>query len=477
MAHGRTRLIAPLLATLVAGCATAGPGWHGPLPVAPAAAARGGFVRAPAGTAAAEPAARWWAALGDPLLDDVIARALVGSPDLAAAQARIAQARAALAETRSARVPSLGVGALAGEASLPGGLLGRDTRLSEQIYSDNFQASWELDLFGTTRRRIESAADRASAAEASAADSAVALSAQVAQVYVGLREQQASAALLDRQVDADQRLLDHARQRVAAGTAPAQSVDTALSALAQSRTDAATAHAQILIQADQLAVLCGAEPGTFDALAMTPAALPQVPAAVAVGDPARLLRHRPDIRAAEYQLAAANADLGARIADRLPKISFTGVLGLGGTTPGAAFNPGTLIALIVPQIKWTLFDGGRAAAQVRNARGARDEAEAHYRARVLAALGDAEAALARFGTARVALANAAQARDAAGHSAQLQSGRADAGTLSRADALLAERQVWRAQLALVAAQAQMTRAFIAVQTALGLGWERAEPPK
>ena len=192
---------------------------------------------------------------------------------------------------------------------------------------------------------------------------------------------------------------------------------------------------------------------------------------VAVGDPARLLRHRPDIRQAEQQLAAANADLGARIADRFPKISFTGLLGLGGANPGEAFNPSSLIALLVPQIKWNLFDGGRAAAQVRGARSARAEAEANYRSRVLSALEDAEGALTRFGAARNAFAKSAQARDSIVHVASLQALRADGGTASRADALSADRQALRAQIATATAQAQLTTNFIAVEKALGLGWE------
>ncbi|MHA0111772.1 TolC family protein, partial [Klebsiella pneumoniae] len=77
----------------------------------------------------------------------------------------------------------------------------------------------------------------------------------------------------------------------------------------------------------------------------SPAPVPALPAQIAVGDPARLLRNRPDIRVAERQIAAANADLGARIADRFPTVSFTGLLGMGGTSVGDAFSPSSLIGL------------------------------------------------------------------------------------------------------------------------------------
>ena len=464
-------LLAPLL---LEGCTTVGPDWHGAPIAAPQADARGQFLRAPADADADAPAAHWWEALGDPALNDLETRALAGSPDLAAAQARIANATAALRSARSALAPKVGVGAVAGEVTLPGALLGRDGRLSEQVYGDNLQASWEPDLFGANHRRIEAARDRAEASEASAADVAVALSAQVAQAYVQMRAEQANAALLAQQVAIDRQLLDAANSRFSGGTVGAQAIDSARATLAQSESDLADSRAQIVALADQLAVLIGSEPGTLDALTVQTAPIPEVPAHVAVGDPARLMRHRPDIRAAERQLAAATADVGARMADRFPSVSFTGILGLGSTDLGGAFSPSTLIGLIVPQIKWNAFDGGRAAALVKSARSARDEAEANYRSRVLAALDDAEGALVRFGTQRIALGKAVEQREAAAHLAGLQATRAAGGTLSRADALSADRQALRAQLGTVTARARLTGDFIAVEKALGLGWDRVD---
>ena len=468
----RPRLLMLALTTaLLTGCATVGPDWHGAPNAAPVAAARPAFLRASADTTAEAPTARWWESLGDPTLNEVETAALAGSPDLVAAQARIDSARAVLDTANGALRPAASIDAVAGELSLPGSLIGRSGRLSEPIYADNFQASWEIDLFGAGRRRVEGARDRAAAAQAAAADVAVSLSAEVARVYVALRAQQAVAALLERQVDSDQRLVNFAQTRFAGGTGNDQAVEAARATLAQSQSDLIDTRAQVTVLSDQLAVLAGREPGAFDALVAKPGVLPQAPAVVAVGDPARLLRHRPDIRQAEQQLAAANADLGARIADRFPKISFTGLLGLGGANPGEAFNPSSLIALLVPQIKWNLFDGGRAAAQVRGARSARAEAEANYRSRVLSALEDAEGALTRFGAARNAFAKSAQARDSIVHVASLQALRADGGTASRADALSADRQALRAQIATATAQAQLTTNFIAVEKALGLGWE------
>jgi len=462
---------------LLAGCTTVGPKWHGAPVTAPDAAARGAFVRGPGVATANPPSPRWWETFGDPVLDNLITQALAGSPDLAAAKARIDQSRANLSSARAARLPSASVGVLAAEADLPGTILSRSGRLSEQVYADNIQASWEIDLFGGTSRKIEGARFRAAAAEASTDDIAVTLSAEIARDYVMLRAQQAIAAVLIQQVDCDTRLLTAAQQRFSLGTAGQQAVNNAQSALAQSQSDLADTHVQVTVLADQLAVLSGREPGTLDTLITTPGAVPLVPANVAVGDPARLLRHRPDIRMAEDQLAAANADVGAKMADRLPSISFTGILGLGGTNVGDAFSPSSLIALLLPQLKWNLFDGGRAKAAVVNARGARAEAEANYRTKVLAALQDAENSLTRFGGQRITLAKAIEQHDSAVHTATLEADRAAGGTLSRADAISAQRQTLRAQLNTLSATAQLSTDFIAVEKALGLGWETQEPAK
>jgi len=472
----RSLFALPSLA-LLAGCAAVGPNWHGAPVAAPTAVARGAFVRAPADVLATPPAPHWWETFGDPVLNDLITRALAGSPDLEAAKARIDQSRATLSGAKAALLPSATVGALVGEADLPGNILNRSGRLSEQVYADNFQASWEVDLFGANRRRVEGARYRADNAVASADDIAVTLSAEIARAYVTLRAQQAIAAVLVQQVDCDHRLLAAAQERFAHGTASQQAIDTAHSALAQSESDLADTHVQMAVLADQIAVLTGQEPGALDTLVATPGPVPLAPAQVAVGDPARLLRHRPDIRKAESELAAANADLGARMADRLPSISFTGILGLGGTNLSDTYSPSSLIALLLPQLKWNLFDGGRAKAQERGARGARAEAEANYRSHVLDALQDAENSLTRFGGQRVTLAKAIEQHDAAMHLAALQADRAAGGTLSGADAISAQRQALRAQLGTLSATAQLTTDFIAVEKALGLGWDNAQPQK
>ena len=187
-----------------------------------------------------------------------------------------------------------------------------------------------------------------------------------------------------------------------------------------------------------------------------------------MGDPAALLQRRPDIRAAERQLAQSNARIGVAEAQRFPQISLMGMLGLGGTNPGDVFDAGNLFTLGMPRLSWNFLDFGRNAARVEQAKGVRDEAAAQYRASVLTALRDAEDALSRYGARRRTVASAARTKASADRAAALQQQRYAAGTATLIDTL--ERQRLSAEQSLAQATAAMTSDFIALQKALGLGW-------
>lgn len=466
-----------LTATMLSGCTTVGPNYGGAPNAAAVATARGAFLRAGNDTVAQIPTARWWEALGDPVLTALIDKALADSPNVTAANARIVQARAGLAANRTALLPTINASGMAPYVNIPGGLLSSNGQTGGRdeinIYNVGFDASWEIDLFGGTRRKIEAATARAEAADAGLRDAQVALSAEVARTYVALRGRQAMLTLMDRQDAIDLQLVTLAEQRLHAGTAPEQAVNQLRAQHAQTQADRAKARADSIVLTDQLAVLTGQEPGALDATVATIAPVPLPPVSVAVGDPALLLRQRPDIRAAERQLAAANADIGVQVANRFPKISFTGLLGIGGSHIGDLFDPSSIIGLVLPQIKWSLFDGGRNAAQERSARGAYAEAESKYRAAVLGALQDAEGALTRFGGQRIAFGKAIEGEAQGARAAALQQQRTTAGTASSSDALTAERQRLQLAMAATSAQVDLTNGFVAVEKALGLGWTSA----
>jgi outer membrane protein TolC len=151
-------------------------------------------------------------------------------------------------------------------------------------------------------------------------------------------------------------------------------------------------------------------------------------------------------------------------------------LGIGGSHIGDIFDPSSIIGLALPQIKWSLFDGGRTAAQIRSVKGSYAEAEAKYRGAVLGALQDAEGALTRFGGQRISLGKALEGEAQAARAVVLQQQRAKAGTAGRSDALTAERQRLQLAMSAAGAQVELTSGFVAVEKALGLGWNAAPQP-
>jgi outer membrane protein TolC len=198
---------------------------------------------------------------------------------------------------------------------------------------------------------------------------------------------------------------------------------------------------------------------------------------VSVGDPAALLQRRPDIRAAERTLAADTAKIGQAEAARFPKLSFMGLIGIGGTDPTDLSHLDDFTALIAPQLSWSFLDFGRSAAKVRQAKGLRDEAEAKYRSTVLAALRDANDALSRFRNRRVTVATLARAKASADAATTLSRQRYTAGTSTLIELLDAERQQVEAEQSLSIAIAGLTGDFIGIQKALGLGWAPDSPSR
>jgi NodT family efflux transporter outer membrane factor (OMF) lipoprotein len=482
----RSLLPALSLLGLLAGC-TVGPHYAGPPAAAPHAVQSAAFARTGDLALAAEPpVARWWETLADPTLNALEARALAANPDLAVADARLRQARASLREQKANLLPKANASALYAHARFPGLNIGSTDdggaatgggsgTTDLNLYNLGFDASWEVDLFGGQRRAVEAARASAEGAAANIADAQVSLTAEVAQAYVNLRDSQTRMAIDRHSVALQEQMLDLTRQRFARGTASRFDVERLSQQLESTRADVTPLAAQLDAYRDELATLTGDEPGALDATLGDLGPLPLPPAQVAIGDPATLLQRRPDIRVAERTLAADTAKIGQAQAARFPRVSFMGIVGLGGTKPGNLADLDDFTALLAPQLSWSFLDFGRNLAKVRQAEGVRDEAEARYRSTVLAALRDAEDSLSRFRNRRITVATLARARASAEAAADLSRQRQIAGTGTLIDLLDAQRQALETDQALSTATAGLTQDYVAIQKALGLGWAPETP--
>jgi NodT family efflux transporter outer membrane factor (OMF) lipoprotein len=425
----------------------------------------------------------WWTSLNDETLSELERRALAASPTITGARARLRQARASVRLDKAQQLPSAGAMAVLAHAELPdveiradqvdGSGAGGATRLelgSVDFFNLGFDASWEVDLFGGRRRTVEASVAAVQAAEANIADAQVQLTADVAQTYVNLRDRQTQLALRREAAQMQRQMLALTRQRFERGAASALDVERLQTQLDVAEAQIVPLEAEIEALKDALALLAGEQPGKLDQLLEASAAIPLVPAEVRVGDPAALLQRRPDIRAAERQLASRTARIGVAEASRFPRLSLFGLIGLGGTSLGSLGDLDRLSAIAMPQLQWQFLDFGRGAARVEQAQSMRDEAEAQYREVVLAALKDAEGALSRFGHRRRSLAALAQVRASAARAAALMQQRYQSGAATLIDALDAEHQRVSAEQNMANVTAALANDYVALHKALGLGW-------
>lgn len=460
----------------LAGC-TVGPDYQGAPDTAVHTLQAGRLAHDTAPAARAVAPARWWQGLEDHELDTLVEQALAHSPDVAVARARLRQARANLSGERAEGMPKASTDVMMLRTRSPDtSAFGLDSggRGPLSLYLAGFDASWEADLFGGTRRAVQAADAQAQGAQANLADAQVQLAAEVVQAYTDLRDRQARLALVDATLEVEQQAVDLTRQRQAGGVASQLQLEQVLTQAQNTEAQRLPLQAQLIEAQDELALLCGLEPGELDSRLAASAPLPHVPAQVPLAGPAALLKARPDVRAAERQLAMRTAQIGQQEAEWFPKLSLTGDLSFGAADPGHLLRNSSATWLALPRLTWNILDFGRVRAAVENAEGSRDEALANYQSVVLSALKDADVALVRYGHQRQNAVLLADVQASAERAATLTRQRFDAGTASTLDWLDAERTLYEARQNRIAADAQLLKDFTALHKALGMGWQVAQ---
>jgi NodT family efflux transporter outer membrane factor (OMF) lipoprotein len=474
-------LAAAVFVTVLSGC-TVGPDYRGAPAVAQNDLQSKTFLRTPnTGMTTASAPNQWWLALNDPQLNELIATALAHSPDVHIAQARLRESRAQLDQQNANALPKISGNAAALRTREPdfnalnwagsSGNSGSSGRGPLQFYTAGFDASWEIDLFGGTRRAIEAASANAQAVDADLADTQVSLAAEVARTYVELRDQQTRLELAQRQAQTEQKILTLTEERRQRGTAADVDVERLSTQVENTRATLTPLDAQVTDSLDRLAVLTGNAPGTLDSQLAATRPLPALPQTVAIGDPSALLQQRPDIRAAERRLASSNAQIGEHIADFFPKVTLLGDIGFSASDPGHLIRKSNFSWIAAPYLQWNALDFGRTLGSVHAAEASRDEAQAQYTKAVLEALQDANSSLSRYGHQREHVVTLQKVEASATHSATLMRQRYSAGVATLIDLLDTQRQEFTAQQNVVAGQAELLEDFIALQKSLGLGWQ------
>lgn len=447
--------LTPLFAVLLlAGCASVGRVDPAQLPQAPAT-----YKAAPAQGAAAL-AASWWQPFADPVLDDLVARAMAANTSVQAAANRLAQARAALGSAQAARLPQLGVSAGAGRSADPG------AQAATQ-YSAGLNLAYELDLGGRLLHERNAAALGVQAREQLLADARLLVQANVARGYLALRALDTERDIVRDTVAAYGETLSLTEKRARAGDVADLDLARVRAELAANEAEALALDRRRVELETALAVLVGEAPSGFN---LQPApwttALPAVPA----GLPSELLQRRPDLAAASSQLQAAQARVGAARAAWWPSLSLTAQGGgvsseLSNLLKSGASTWGLGLLGALP-----LFDGGRREAGVNAAQAQLDGSSIAFREQFLLALKDVEDQLGALTLLQVQGEASARAVAAAGQALKLSDTRYRNGLVSQLELLDARRSELANKRAALQVRAAQYQATVGLIRALGGGW-------
>lgn len=460
--HAAVRGIALLGAALLAGCASA------PAPLSlyqPALSAR--FAEAAA--SAQEPVAQFWRGFRDAELDRLVAAALAANADLRIAAARLDEARALARVADAQAAPDVVFSASAGRARA------RDSNgvpVTANGFAAGVDTRWEADLFGAIRgeRRAAAADAQASAAQLRAVQ--VSVAAEVARNYFALRGLQEQLRVAVAALGSQRTTFELVNARLSAGRGSGFDADRAEALMHSTAASIPALEATLARTRYRLAVLSGQAPTALDARLAAPLPLPGIaPTALArIGSPQSLLRRRPDIAAAEQQVAAAAARIGVARSQLFPQLTLDGSLGLNAGSVGALGRRDALAFSLGATLVWSLVDFGRRRAQIAAASARGAQAVAAYEKTVLEALEETEGALAAYTRAQRRAASLYEAARAAGSAAGLARVRFNAGSSDLLAVLDAEREALAARDQLAQAATAAATSLVTVYKALAGGW-------
>ncbi|MHC4263138.1 MAG: efflux transporter outer membrane subunit [Planctomycetota bacterium] len=378
--------------------------------------------------------AAWWVSLGDPLLTDLIERAIDENRDLGASLARMRQVRAARRIAGANYLPQVGAGAGAMRADQGFG--------TNTLYSGSVDASWEIDLFGGLERSVEAAEADLQSAQQNLADVLISLTSEVAFNYLEVRSIQQRLVIAARSEEIQQETLSLVESRFDAGLVTLRDVEQARANLASTRATIPSLRAGLTRARNALAVLVGQVPGSLDEeLATDDPRLPDIPPSVAVGLPADAIRRRPDVRAAERRLAAETARIGVATSDLYPKLSLDGSIGVRSASASGLFSDPTGLFSVGPRLTWNVFDFGRTRARIEGQEAVAEEALALYEQTILRAVEDVQGSVVDFAEEKLRQVQLEQARTSTSESRLLAVDQYEAGLVDFIVVLDADRSL------------------------------------
>ncbi len=432
-------------------------------------------------------ARRWWTVFGDPVLDGLIETAVAQNLDVQAAGLRIAEARAQRDAAAGKFYPSVesnnigartrmgdsGLGQLIGGSSSggsQGSSSGSSSGFTTNLFQVGFDATWEPDLFGKTRRNVQASEFDIRSAEDQRRDALVSLAAEIARDYLTLRGAERQRAITEADIASQQRLGELIGSRNKAGLAPSSDVATQEVQVSLARSKLPSIEQTIATNRNRLALLLAMPPGALDERLKT-GALPALPPTVPVGVPGDLLRRRPDVRRREADFEAATARIGVAKAALFPSVRFAAIGGFTSNQGTSLFDWASRLGLVGAQLSIPIFQGGQLQSQLRVADLRAQEAALTYRQTVLGAFHDVDNAMTTYAFEQRRASDLGHQVDDTKRGRDLARHRYDSGLGAYVDVLNAEHQANQAELDLAQSTVTATTDLVALFKALGGGWD------
>ena len=410
----------------------------------------------------------WWKSFQDTRLDSLIALAVDRNYSVAMAINRIAAARANLWAERGNFFPSIGLNAgwTRQETSGNTSTLPQST---DHYYDAALSMSWEIDVFGSIRKRVKAQKENFAASKEEYAAVMVSLASEVASAYINLRELQQELEVVNKNVASQEEVLKITEVRYNTGLVAKLDVAQAKSVLYSTKASIPQLEAGIN-QYITLAVLLGMYPQEIRPVLETTGTLPDYMEPIGVGMPVDLLLRRPDVRSAERSVNAQAALLGASKSDWLPKIFLKGSFGYAARDLNDLVKSKSMTYEIAPSLSWTIFSGGQLVNATRLAKAQLDESINQFNQTVLTAVQETDNAMNSYRNSIKQIVALREVRNQGVETLKLSLELYKQGLSPFQNVLDAQRSLLSYENQLVQAQGSSLLQLISLYKALGGGW-------
>ena len=416
--------------------------------------------------------ASWWDAFGDPQMTALVKRSLENNRTLAAARARVTEARASLGVSRAALLPWLGSTDFWNNGRTPVEAGGSGNGGS--LYKLGLDASWEIDVFGGQRAKVEAQRATLEAQYAALYSAWTSLAAETAMDYISLRTLQERLAIAEYNLGLQKSTVELQQSKVDSGLSDSLALKQAQYTMEQTKAMIPNIEAAIEQTMNALAVLTGEIPGTLEEELAPKKPIPRLDGREYIGIPANAIRQRPDIRQAERLLVAQLARKKSAQADLWPKLKLTGSIGTEAGNWGSLFGGPAKLYSFMPQISWPIFHAGAIRNNIKAQGAIAEQLLASYEQTVLSAVGEVRDSLSSNVKEYERSESLRRGVEAAQAALDVANDKYANGLVDFTNVINAQRSLTSLSEEYVISQGQISANAVALFKALGGGWQPME---